>query len=199
MCPDPQTFSLERKTSNGGGRFCGEARNRQHVLTPGVDNTYCRLVTTKPRFAFPEPEARLMGASASTDQEWSSGTVGDASVWRELFHRLYAGMGSSTYPQRAARLSGYGWAPGDLERVCSGAPHVAALSDPEGVAEEQAEARAALLHEALIFYSNGLSAASYNRTGYIVRLADLGWKHSEIGRHVRLTKQRVQKLIKDWR
>ncbi|NDK32384.1 hypothetical protein [Nesterenkonia haasae] len=94
------------------------------------------------------------------------------------------------------RLDGYGWAPGDLERVCSGVQHVAALSGPERVTEEQAEARAALLDEAFIYYSNGLSAAPYNPTGYIVRLPDLGWTHGGIGRHVRFAKQRVQKLIK---
>lgn len=129
--------------------------------------------------------------------QWSG--VADADARRKLFDRLHSGMGASTYPQRVARLTEHGWTPNDLERVCSGTRHVTNLLDRAHAAEGEAEVYAALVDEARAYYSNGLAATSGLLTSYLGRLTDHVWTQSELGRHVGLTRQRVQKLIQEWR
>lgn len=156
-------------------------------------------MSSRPQFSFPGPSVAPKESRERAEREGEPLDLPAADEWRELFERLHSGLGAATYSQRAARLSFYGWEPADLARVCSRPREAALLRDAKDISEEEAEALAALAREAVIYYSNGLTVASSQRTAYMARLAEFGWAQTEVGKHVGLTKQRVQKLMKDRR
>lgn len=114
---------------------------------------------------------------------------------------LFSGAGRATYLKRAERLGNYGWVPEDLRRVCSNPREVAQLpgSDYSVTSEDQAEALAALVHEASIYYSNGHSLALSLRLSYVARLSTSGWALSEVASLLGMTRQRVHAMLKEWR
>lgn len=133
----------------------------------------------RPRFPWPQPEPVRLSADGPSAQ-WEDSALPKKQEWRDTFEDLFNGAGSATYLERAERLAGYGFVPQDLRRVCSNPRVVAAFPDPEVSTERDAEALAALAHEAAIYYSNGYTMSRDLELGYARRLISLGWLQPQV-------------------
>lgn len=165
----------------------------------------------RPRFPYPfiDPVAALpVGTPETINSAWAAADFPAKQEWADLYMELFSGAGKQTYLKRAARLSDYGWEPEDLERVCSNPRELAKLPkvdsllpDADSVVkmEKEAEALAALVHEASMYYGNGSAMALDRRTHYVARLSGLGWNQTQLASLVGVSKQRVQALLKGWR
>lgn len=147
------------------------------------------------------PRASLAAESESTepcesDAAWANEELAEASAWRDVFDQLFGGRGKDTYPGRAARLEALGWSPADLRAACTDPRALLSLAPPVGASEAEAVAGAVLAGEANAYYDDFSNSARHSRAGYMARLAELGWTHTEVGALVGITKQRVQKVIK---
>lgn len=158
----------------------------------------------RPRFPFPYTDpavSRLLGSPETINDAWAAADFPAKQEWADLFMELFSGAGKLTYLKRAARLSDYGWEPADLERLCSNPRELAKLPESDSLdnAGEKAEAFAALVHEASMYYGNGSTVALYRRSMYVARLSALGWSQTQLGSLIGVTKQRVQVMLKEWK
>lgn len=179
------------------------------MLSTVGDNGCCRSYDyqgqrSAPTFPFPVYRSCRLAASwfARDDQRClgGGGFSGQAGVGG-LVHGVVFRGGKLTYLKRAARLSDYGWEPADLERLCSNPRELAKLPESDSLdnAGEKAEAFAALVHEASMYYGNGSTVALYRRSMYVARLSALGWSQTQLGSLIGVTKQRVQVMLKEWK
>lgn len=156
--------------------------------------------STRPRFPYPYPEpiqARPVGTGLHA--EWEASGLANKWQWRDTYEALFNGMGAATYLKRAERLAGYGFAPQDLEGACANPRSVVVMPDSEQCREEDAEAFAALAHEAALYYSTGYGSAREKELGYARRLISMGWLQPQVAALLGVSKQRVSKLLKQKR
>lgn len=150
----------------------------------------------RPKYPFPDPTpvgGSIAGTTATTHR---SADLPDWEQWQSAFYDLFRGAGSALYTDRAKRLSAYGWTHRDLREACAN-PSWRPWGDEQKVSAERAEAWAALVREVATYYRVGVEAAHYVRVQLMDLLFQDGWTHSQIGNHLGLTKQRVQKLLKE--
>ena len=156
--------------------------------------------TPRPRFPYPSTEpVEAPPTDADLNAEWEASDLADKWRWRDVYEGVFSGMGRATYLARAERLSGYGFGPDALSRVCGNPREVAALPDPDVRSEDNAEAFSALAHEAALFYSGAYSLARQMELGYARRLIDVGWSQTQVASLLGVTKQRMSALLKQER
>lgn len=141
-----------------------------------------------------------LGAQTGDDDGWSQVHLSGAEQWRTVFYTLFRGAGSALYQVRAKRLNAYGWSSQDLLDACVQPQWERwfVSLDVNGFADDMTEAWAALVQATVIFHDAAAASAAYRRLQLIHSLSQSGWTHSQSGDHLGLSKQRIQKLLKDF-
>lgn len=158
--------------------------------------------TKRPKHPFPISaiDAGSLGAQSRDDDGWSQVHLSDAAQWRTVFYTLFSGAGSALYPARAKRLDAYGWSPQDLLDACMQSQRQGWFEsrDAKSFAVDMTEAWAALVQETVVYHDAAAASAAFRRLQLIHNLSQAGWSHSQVGDHLGLSKQRIQKLLKDF-
>lgn len=137
--------------------------------------------------------------AANLRQAWEAVDLKRPKPWIKTFYSLFDGVGELHYPQRAERLSAYGWNPKNLESACTTGhtrQHPSAPTQPNDPwPEDAAEAHAALWQEVTLYHSAAGARAARERTRASERLVEAGWNQPQIGSLLGISKQRVHTVL----
>lgn len=138
----------------------------------------------RPRFPF--PQAKPVGLAMAA--VWEATPILNRLAWAEVFSELFP-LRQATHPERAGRLSAYGWKPEDLQLMCTNPWRVETLhrrfDDPWS--EESMEARAALMHEVTLFHKQAHEMSRLHRdVGTICLMSEHGWTREQAGELLRM-------------
>jgi len=153
---------------------------------------------------YPFPDAVLTVGQSTVNAQAKTRRSADSPEWEEwqsAFYKLFRGAGNALYSPSAERLSAYGWTPKDLLSACLEPGWMAEQMQSRvghALSPDGAEAWAALLREVTSYHNIVVETAHYKRSQLMEVLSRNGWSHGEIGDHLGLTKQRVQKLLKEF-
>lgn len=142
----------------------------------------------------------FMETQAETIRDaWEAVDLKRPKPWIKVFYTLFDGVGELYYPQRAERLSAYGWTPKDLESACTTGhtrQHSSTPTQPNDPwPEDAAEAHAALWQEVTLYHSAAGARAARERTKASEHLVEAGWNQPQIGSLLGISKQRVHTVL----